>query len=127
MYEYVTTPVSNDQYQYRETLSAGKSAAYINGMTPDLSPSSTVPLTQSRRLDPISIVPPYIPVGKRFLSPKETAALLRKSTGTLANWRCLGVGPGWEKFGSRILYPVEHLADYFADNGYEWTVDEVAA
>lgn len=43
------------------------------------------------------------------LLPKEVAARLRISVGTLANWRVQGVGPKFIKTGSKVLYPLVHL------------------
>ena len=37
-------------------------------------------------------------------TPAELAAYLRKSEGTLANWRSQGKGPRWKKPGGSILY-----------------------
>lgn len=43
------------------------------------------------------------------LFPKEAAARLRVSVGTLANWRYKGGGPKFLKFGSRVLYPLPEI------------------
>jgi len=37
-------------------------------------------------------------------TPAELAAYLKKSEGTLANWRSQGKGPRWTKPGGSILY-----------------------
>ena len=37
-------------------------------------------------------------------TPAEVAAHLRKTEGTLANWRSQGKGPRWTKPGGSILY-----------------------
>lgn len=37
-------------------------------------------------------------------TPAEVAAYLRKTEGTLANWRTQGRGPRWTKPGGSILY-----------------------
>lgn len=37
-------------------------------------------------------------------TPKEVAAYLRKSEGTLANWRCAGIGPPYVKVAGTIRY-----------------------
>jgi len=36
--------------------------------------------------------------------PAEVATFLRKSEKTLANWRCLAIGPPYHKVNGRILY-----------------------
>ena len=42
------------------------------------------------------------------ITAKEAAKILKVETGTLANWRCHGVGPSFERVGSgprgRISY-----------------------
>lgn len=43
------------------------------------------------------------------LTPPETAARLRVSMSTLANWRADGLGPTYIKFGRKILYPITEL------------------
>lgn len=37
-------------------------------------------------------------------TPAEVSAYLRRSRGTLANWRSQGKGPLWSKPGGSILY-----------------------
>lgn len=37
-------------------------------------------------------------------TPAELSAYLRRSEGTLANWRSQGKGPRWTKPGGTILY-----------------------
>jgi hypothetical protein len=49
------------------------------------------------------------------LTPKETAARLRCTTGTLSNWRVQGVGPKFIKVGRKVLYPTAQVAAY--ENG----------
>lgn len=44
-----------------------------------------------------------------FLNPSEAAAFLRLSPRTLANWRCLGIGPEFERVGRSVRYPVQAL------------------
>lgn len=43
------------------------------------------------------------------LLPKEAAARMRMSVGTLANWRTSGEGPRFIKFGRRVLYPLHEI------------------
>jgi hypothetical protein len=44
-------------------------------------------------------------------TPREVAAYLRRSEGTLANWRSTGKGPRWTKPGGSIRY---EWADVYA-------------
>lgn len=46
------------------------------------------------------------------LTPKEAAARLRTTTGTMSNWRVQGVGPKFIKAGRKVLYPVALVAAY---------------
>lgn len=47
----------------------------------------------------------------RYLTPEELSARFRDriSVRTLANWRCLGLGPKFVKVGGRILYPADQV------------------
>jgi predicted site-specific integrase-resolvase len=47
---------------------------------------------------------------------KETAARLRISDGTLANWRVQGKGPAFVRIGGKICYRDEDT-DAFIENG----------
>lgn len=38
------------------------------------------------------------------------------STGTLNNWRALGVGPKFHKFGGRVLYRISDVEQYEAEH-----------
>ena len=40
-----------------------------------------------------------------YMTAEEVAERLRIKKGTLANWRNQRVGPGFMKFGTRVLYP----------------------
>lgn len=46
-----------------------------------------------------------------YLTPDELSRRFRNrvSVRTLANWRCLGIGPRYRKIGGRILYPVDEV------------------
>ena len=44
-----------------------------------------------------------------WMTPAELAARIHTSTGTLANWRAAGTGPGFLKLGSRVFYPEREL------------------
>ncbi|MEZ2417664.1 helix-turn-helix domain-containing protein [Luteibacter sp. RCC_6_2] len=49
-----------------------------------------------------------------YYNTKEVADMLRISPRTLENWRNLRQGPAFTKFGSRVLYSSEALAEYTA-------------
>ncbi len=51
---------------------------------------------------PRAVPAPETPARKA--TPAELSAYLRKSEGTLANWRSQGKGPRWTKPGGSILY-----------------------
>jgi hypothetical protein len=48
---------------------------------------------------------------KIYLTPQELSERFNSiiSVGTLANWRCAGIGPDFTKIGGKILYPVDAL------------------
>lgn len=37
---------------------------------------------------------------------------------TLENWRYLGKGPDWKKFGGRVLYPLDEVVKYERAAGF---------
>jgi hypothetical protein len=45
----------------------------------------------------------------RYLTNSEAAAYLNLSPRTLENWRVLGGGPRFRKFGRRVIYAVDDL------------------
>jgi len=47
-----------------------------------------------------------------YYTTQEVAAMLKISPRTLENWRNLRQGPVFMKFGSRVLYSEEALAEY---------------
>jgi hypothetical protein len=51
-----------------------------------------------------------------YYTTKETAAMLNISPRTLENWRNLRQGPAFVKFGTRVLYSTQTLAEYAASN-----------
>lgn len=53
-----------------------------------------------------------MPVPK--LSPQEVSDLFKVKTCTLARWRCKKVGPRYAKLGSRVIYDLQDLEDWFA-------------
>lgn len=46
---------------------------------------------------------------QKYLKPKEVEKFYRIKVGTLANWRNQGRGPGYIKYGRKILYPITEL------------------
>jgi len=51
-----------------------------------------------------------------YYTTQEVAAMLKLSPRTLENWRNLRQGPAFVKFGTRVLYSAEAIADYAAAN-----------
>lgn len=53
-----------------------------------------------------------------FLTPQELAQRWcgAVTTGTLANWRCKGVGPDFMKLRGRVLYPSAKVEAWEAEN-----------
>lgn len=49
-----------------------------------------------------------------YLTPDELSKRYRGRVAvrTLANWRCLGVGPRFSKIGGRILYALTDIQDW---------------
>lgn len=47
-----------------------------------------------------------------FFSSAEVAQMLKVKVGTLAHWRCKGIGPPWRKVGARVLYNHQDLVKY---------------
>lgn len=43
------------------------------------------------------------------LTPEQLAARLHLKPQTLANWRCIGLGPRFIKFGKKVLYPIDEV------------------
>lgn len=54
----------------------------------------------------------------KFLTPAEVSARWNGavSVGTLANWRSHKTGPAYQKFGTRVRYPVDRLVIWEAAN-----------
>ncbi|MFE6530040.1 helix-turn-helix transcriptional regulator [Streptomyces rochei] len=44
----------------------------------------------------------------QWLTPRQVAAQLRVHPGTLANWRCMGLGPRYKKLTDRANSPVRY-------------------
>ena len=51
-----------------------------------------------------------------YLTPMETAQLLKVSEGTLRQWRWLGRGPAFTKAGRRVLYDRRDLEAWLASH-----------
>jgi hypothetical protein len=53
-----------------------------------------------------------------YLTPAQLAQRWEGAvtTGTLANWRSKGIGPAFQKFGSRVRYPLAQVATWEAAN-----------
>ena len=49
---------------------------------------------------------------QKYLNPKEVEQIYRIKSGTLANWRNQGRGPGYVKYGRKILYSVKELEEW---------------
>lgn len=54
----------------------------------------------------------------RYLTPHQLTLRWNGAvtTGTLANWRSQGKGPGFSKFGSRVRYPLSKVEAWEAKN-----------
>lgn len=53
------------------------------------------------------------------LTPKEAADKLRLEPKTLANWRNKRRGPPFRKFGRKVLYPLDLLEQWEAQQTVE--------
>ena len=49
---------------------------------------------------------------RQFVAPSKAAAALKRSTSTLAKWRCEGKGPRWFKLASRVYYETSAVSEY---------------
>jgi hypothetical protein len=52
--------------------------------------------------------------GDEFLTASHTAAILKRSPRTLANWRSAGRGPAYVKVGGAVRYGRADLANFIA-------------
>lgn len=57
-----------------------------------------------------------IRMDKKCLMSHEVEEIYRIPVGTLANWRNQGKGPGYIKYGRKILYPVSELEKWCQTN-----------
>ena len=53
-------------------------------------------------------------IPKQKLNTQEAAAYLGIQPNTLEVWRCKHKGPRYAKLGSRVMYDIEDLEDWFA-------------
>lgn len=51
---------------------------------------------------------------KKKLNTKQAAAYLGLKPNTLEIWRCKNRGPKYSKLGSRVIYDIDELDDYYA-------------
>ncbi|MBN9078491.1 MAG: helix-turn-helix domain-containing protein [Rhizobiales bacterium] len=53
-----------------------------------------------------------------YLTPEEVTERFRGaiSTGTLANWRAMRIGPAFVKIGKSVVYPVAELNEWANQN-----------
>lgn len=60
-----------------------------------------------------------------YFSPRELSSRWegRIATKTLANWRTLGIGPRFRRFGNKIMYRLDWVKKYEADHDYLTTRD----
>jgi len=59
----------------------------------------------------------------QFLTPTEAGAYLRLSARTLENYRTLGGGPRFRKFGRSIRYTIPDLDAWVESRAFEMTSD----
>ena len=54
----------------------------------------------------------------QYLTPEQLSDRFarRITPRTLANWRCLGIGPKFTRLGGRIVYPVAAVDEWEAKN-----------
>lgn len=61
---------------------------------------------------PIGATKPELPIPAGYLSPKGLARRWGVALTTLANWRCNGKGPKFEKRPHLIIYPIASVERY---------------
>jgi predicted DNA-binding transcriptional regulator AlpA len=49
---------------------------------------------------------------RKFLTPKEVAAIYGIAEKTLANWRSQGKGPAYHKLGGKVRYADSDMEDW---------------
>jgi hypothetical protein len=66
---------------------------------------------------------------RKFLTPAELVQRWNNavSVGTLANWRNKKRGPGYQKVGSRVLYPLEKVVAWEASNAVAMNDNETVS
>ena len=50
--------------------------------------------------------------GRPYLTAQQLADRWPQTLGTLAVWRCRGLGPAWSKIGGRVVYYVDVIEAY---------------
>lgn len=60
----------------------------------------------------------------KHLTTADLAARWDMSTGTLTNWRVLGLGPKFIKIGSRVLYSLAAVEEFERERERRNTQDE---
>lgn len=58
-----------------------------------------------------------------YLTPAEVAEKLCVNVGTLANWRVVGYGPKFVKFGRKVLYAEREVVAFEKLSEHEDTSD----
>ena len=57
-----------------------------------------------------------------LMTANDVADVLGLSTGTLANWRSLGIGPTYVKLGGRVRYRASGVNSWVASQEHESAV-----
>ncbi|PST49333.1 hypothetical protein COO72_02430 [Bifidobacterium callitrichos] len=69
--------------------------------------------------DPMRDIQETLPA---ITTPKTLAQTLGIPEGTLAYWRCMGIGPAFVKAGRKVLYSKDTIANYMGTHLYASTV-----
>ena len=51
-----------------------------------------------------------------YVPEHDLAASIGNEVGTLRNWRAKGIGPAYTRAGGQIVYPLDAIRDWLADN-----------
>ena len=57
---------------------------------------------------------------RMYYTEKEIASMLALKPGTLAVWRCKGIGPRFKKVGRSVRYHMRDI-DHFVEHGHPST------
>lgn len=60
-------------------------------------------------------LPPDVVTMDELLTASDVARTLGLSTGTLANWRSIGMGPAFVKVGGRVRYRASSVNTWLVD------------